>query len=49
MTLSTMAGSVGFVGLDVLSLEMAALLTRAGHKIQAFEVYLYSRVVFYSC
>lgn len=29
---------VGFVGLDDLSLDMAASLLRAGYKVQAFEV-----------
>ncbi|KAK6249814.1 hypothetical protein SCA6_003819 [Theobroma cacao] len=33
-----MAGVVGFVGLDRLSLDMAALLLRAGYRVQAFEV-----------
>ncbi|OMP07890.1 Ketose-bisphosphate aldolase, class-II [Corchorus olitorius] len=33
-----MAGVVGFVGLDRVSLDMAALLLRAGFKVQAFEV-----------
>ncbi|OMO90577.1 hypothetical protein CCACVL1_07339, partial [Corchorus capsularis] len=32
-----MAGVVGFVGLDRVSLNMAALLLRAGYKVQAFE------------
>ncbi|KAJ6760061.1 hypothetical protein OIU79_025015 [Salix purpurea] len=31
-------GVVGFVGLDDLSLDMAASLLRAGYKVQAFEV-----------
>lgn len=29
---------VGFVGLDDLSLDMAALLLRSGYKVKAFEV-----------
>ncbi|WRX19562.1 Fructose-bisphosphate aldolase [Theobroma cacao] len=33
-----MADVVGFVGLDRLSLDMAALLLRAGYRVQAFEV-----------
>ncbi|KAB2041320.1 hypothetical protein ES319_D02G140000v1 [Gossypium barbadense] len=33
-----MAGVIGFVGLDQLSLDMAASLLRAGYKVQAFEV-----------
>ncbi|KAG8651617.1 uncharacterized protein LOC110616633 isoform X2 [Manihot esculenta] len=32
------AGIVGFVGLDELSLEMAAALVRSGYKVQAFEI-----------
>jgi 3-hydroxyisobutyrate dehydrogenase-like beta-hydroxyacid dehydrogenase len=32
------AAVVGFVGLDDLSLDMAAALLRAGYKVQAFEV-----------
>ncbi|XWS50840.1 hypothetical protein CRYUN_Cryun12cG0124300 [Craigia yunnanensis] len=35
---SAMAGVVGFVGLDQVSLDMAASLLRAGYKVQAFEV-----------
>uniref|UniRef100_A0A6N2MK79 6-phosphogluconate dehydrogenase NADP-binding domain-containing protein n=1 Tax=Salix viminalis TaxID=40686 RepID=A0A6N2MK79_SALVM len=31
-------GVVGFVGLDDLSLDMAASLLRAGYKVQAFEI-----------
>ncbi|GKV23274.1 hypothetical protein SLEP1_g33022 [Rubroshorea leprosula] len=33
-----MAATVGFVGLDASSLDMAALLLRSGYKLQAFEV-----------
>lgn len=40
------AGIVGFVGLDELSLEMAAALVRSGYKVQAFEVNSCSFFVF---
>ena len=33
------SGVVGFVGLDDLSLELAASLIRSGYAVKAFEVY----------
>ncbi|RVW52699.1 hypothetical protein CK203_104720 [Vitis vinifera] len=35
------SGAVGFVGLDDLSLELAASLIRAGYAVKAFEVFIY--------
>ncbi|KAB1212261.1 hypothetical protein CJ030_MR5G025029 [Morella rubra] len=41
-------GVVGFLGLDDLSLDLAASLLRSGYAVQAFEVHFYFSILFIS-
>lgn len=43
------SGAVGFVGLDDLSLELAASLIRYGYDVKAFEVFIYFCFLFFPC
>ena len=43
------SGAVGFVGLDDLSLELAASLIRSGYAVKAFEVFIYFCFLFFPC